>query len=37
MSKIGQFTLDEICSIQHIGETVYDEKNVTGALLPLKF
>ncbi|XP_016659852.1 uncharacterized protein LOC107883741 [Acyrthosiphon pisum] len=38
LSKINQFTINnEICPVQHIGETIFDEKNTTGALLPLKF
>lgn len=38
LSKINQFTINnEICPVQHIGETMFDRKNTTGALLPLKF
>lgn len=38
LSKINQFTINhEICPVQHIGNTIFDEKNTTGALLPLKF
>jgi len=38
LSKINQFTINnEICPVQHIGETIFDDKNTTGALLPLKF
>lgn len=38
LSKINQFTINnEICAVQHIGETIFDEKNTTGTLLPLKF
>lgn len=38
LSKINQFTINnEICPVQHLGETIFDEKNTTGALLPLKF
>lgn len=38
LCNIYQFTINkEICPVQHIGESVYDEKNTTGALLPLKF
>jgi len=37
--QIAKFTINnEICpSRQHIGETIFDKKNTTGALLPLKF
>lgn len=38
MTKIDQFTINnEICSEQHVGENVYNEKNITGAFLPLEF
>lgn len=38
LCNIYQFTINkEICPVQYIGESVYDEKNTTGALLPLKF
>lgn len=38
LCNIYQFTINnEICPVQYLGESVYSEKNITGALLPLKF
>lgn len=38
LSKLNQFTINnEIRPVQHIGETIFDEKNTTDALLPLKY
>jgi len=35
--EIKQFTIhNEICHVQHMGETAYDEKQTKGVLLPLK-
>ncbi|XP_022161028.1 uncharacterized protein LOC111027115 [Myzus persicae] len=37
ISEVKQFTIhNEIRPVQHLGETVYDEKQTKGALLPLK-
>jgi len=37
ISEVQQFTINnEICPIQHMGESIYDEKKTKGALLPLK-
>jgi len=37
ISEVKQFTIhNEICPVQHLGETVYDEKQTKGALLPIK-
>lgn len=37
ISEVKQFTIhNEICPVQHLGKTVYDEKQTKGALLPLK-
>jgi len=37
ISKVKQFTIhNEIRPVQNLGETVYDEKQTKGALLPLK-
>lgn len=37
LSEIQQFTINnEICPVQHMGESVFDEKHTKGALLPMK-
>lgn len=37
ISEVQQFTINnQICPVQHMGDTFYNEKQIKGALLPLK-